>query len=61
MSGRSITAGEVAANSDASGLNYAATLPAQGNGSTGGVSVTLTEPVSGASPRVTVLTATITA
>ena len=61
MSGRSITAGEVAANSDASGLNYAATLPAQGNGSTGGVSVTLTEPVSGGSPRVTVLTATITA
>jgi len=63
VTGRSITAHEVVANSDGSGLIYGLINPTVGDGTaaTGGITVTLTEPVSGSSPRVTVLTATITA
>ena len=63
VTGRSITAHEVVANSDGSGLIYGLINPTVGDGTaaTGGITVTLTEPVSGGSPRVTVLTATITA
>ena len=63
VTGRSITAHEVVANSDGSGLIYGLINPTVGDGTaaTGGITVTLTEPIAGASPRVTVLTATITA
>ena len=61
LSGHSVLTGEVTANANVSALLYGAVFPIKGNGTTGGINVTLSEPIAGASPRVTVLTATITA
>jgi len=62
ITGRSITAGEVTANANASGILYGATLPTvgDGTGTTGGIAITLTEPKSGGGTRVTNLKAAIT-